>query len=258
MFVPVPGLGLSETGVDEQDRLWLRGGFPRSFLAETNDAAWRWLEGFRQTFLERDIPGLGIRVPSNTLERFWTMLSHFHGQTWNAAELGRSMSASPNSVNAYRDILAGTFMVRVLQPWHENLGKRQVKAPKIYLRDSGLLHHFLGITDMQMLRSHPRYGASWEGFAIEQVLTCFGERDAYFWGTQRGAEMDLLLLRRGRRFGFEFKCSDAPARTKSMHVAMNDLALDHLWVIHPGNERYPLAERITSLPLRELSTLDLI
>jgi len=256
-FVPVSGFSLAEVGAAEHDRLWLRGGFPRAYLAETDAAAGRWLEGFRQTFLERDIPGLGVRVPAATLERFWSMLAHYHGQTWNAAELGRAMSASPGAVNHYRDLLAGTFMLRALSPWHENIGKRQVKSPKVYLRDSGLLHHFLGITAMRELRAHPCYGASWEGFAIEQTLIRFGERDAYFWSTQRGAELDLLLLRKGRRWGFELKCADAPSTTKSMRVADEDLKLEHLWVIYPGRERYRLADRITALPLRELPGLEL-
>lgn len=255
-FVPVPGLSLAEVGLAELDRLWLRGGFPRACLAGSDAAASRWLEGFRQTFLERDIPGFGVRVPSATLDRFWTMLAHYHGQTWNAAELARAMSVSPGSANQYRDVLASTFMLRVLQPWHENLAKRQVKSPKVYFRDSGLLHHFLGIESMAGLRAHPRYGASWEGFAIEQTLIRFGERDAWFWATQRGAELDLMLLRKGRRWGFEYKCSDAPTTSKSMHVAMSDLGLSHLWVVYPGKDRYPLGDRITALPLRDLPGIE--
>ncbi len=257
LFMPVPGFSLEEVEPARQDRLWQRGGFPRAFLAEDDAQAGRWLESFRQTFLERDLPGLGVRVPAATLERFWTMLAHYHGQTWNAAELGRALSASPGAVNHYRDLLAGTFMLRVLPPWHENLGKRQVRAPKVYLRDSGLLHHFLGIGDLAGLRANPRYGASWEGFALEQTLIRFGERDAYFWATQRGAELDLLLMRGGRRWGFEFKCADAPSTTRSMHVARHDLGLAHLWVLYPGRERYPLAEGITALPLTHLPALKL-
>ena len=256
-FVPVAGFSLAEVGVAEQDRLWLRGGFPRAYLAQSIAAAGRWHEGFRQTFLERDIPALGVRVPAATLGRFWAMLAHYHGQVWNGAELGRAMSVGPAAVNHYRDLLAGTFMIRVLQPWHENLGKRQTKSPKIYLRDSGLLHHLLGIDDMSALRSHPRYGASWEGFALEQTFLKFGERDAWFWSTQRGAELDLMLMRKGKRWGFEFKCTDAPTTAKSMHIALNDLALAHLWVVYPGSTRYPLGERITALPLRELIDLKL-
>ncbi len=255
LFVPVHGLGMGEVGVAAQNHLWLRGGFPRSFLAETDAAAWRWMQGFRQTFLERDIPSLGVRVPAATLERFWLMMAHYHGQSWNAAELGRALSASPSAANHYRDLLAGTFMLRVLQPWHENLGKRQVKAPKVYLRDSGLLHHLLGVENMAALRGHPRYGASWEGFALEQILIQFGEHDAFFWGTQSGAELDLLLFRGGKRYGFEFKCSDAPSASRSMHIAKADLGLAHLWVVYPGGERYALAPGITALPLRELPSL---
>ncbi len=256
-FVSVSGFSLAEVGPDEQDRLWLRGGFPRSFLAASDSAADRWLGGFRQTFLERDIPALGVRVPAETLGRFWTMMAHYHGQTWNGAELARAMGSSPSAVNHYSDLLDGTFMVRVLQPWHENLGKRQVKSPKVYLRDSGLLHFFLGIRTMNELRSHPRYGASWEGFALEQVLIRFGEQDAWFWSTQRGAELDLLLFRNGKRWGFEFKCTDAPTTSRSMHIAVEDLNVEHLWVIYPGKQEYRLAEKITALPLKALGGLEI-
>lgn len=255
-FVSVSGFSLDDLGGHQQDRLWIRGGFPRAYLAETDEAAQRWLEGFRQTFLERDIPGLGLRVAAAALERFWTMMAHYHGQTWNAAELGRAMSVNPGTVNHYRDILAGTYLARVLPPWHENLRKRQVKAPKVYLRDSGLLHHFLGLTSLAGLRAHPRYGASWEGFAIEQTLIHLGERDAYFWSTQSGAELDLLLMRQGQRWGFEFKCSDAPTTNKSMHIALADLGLKHLWVVYPGHDRYRLADHITALPLACLPSVN--
>lgn len=256
-FVDVSGFSLDETGSDQQDHLWLRGGFPRAFLAE-NTAAWeRWMEGFTRTFLERDIPGLGSQVSPVALGRFWRMLAHFHGQTWNAAELARSMDVSATAVNHYRDLLAGTFMVRVLPPWFENLGKRLVKSPKVYLRDSGVLHTLLGLGELLELRTHPRYGASWEGFALEQTLIAHGERDAYFYGTQRGAELDLLLLRHGRRWGFEFKCTDAPKTTKSMHIVIEDLKLEHLWVVYPGTLRYPMTDKITALPLREIQTIEL-
>ncbi len=252
LFVRVPGFALDEVGVDNQDRLWLQGGFPRAYLGESPAAAWLWLESFVQTFLERDIPQLGIRIPAETLRRFWTMLAHYHGQIWNAAELGRSLSVSPATATHYRDLLAGTFAIRVLPPWFDNLKKRQVKSPKVYLRDSGLLHWLLGIDSLPVLRAHPRYDASWEGYALEQVLARYGDRDAYFWATQRGAELDLLLLRRGKRWGFEFKCSDAPSLTKSMHIALQDLGLERLWVIYPGLDRYPLEERVTALPLRQI------
>ncbi|MDX2226408.1 MAG: ATP-binding protein [Verrucomicrobiae bacterium] len=255
-FVDVAGLALSEVGLEKLDDLWLRGGFPRAFLAESPEAWERWMEGFTRTFLERDIPGLGSKVAPEALGRFWRMLAHYHGQTWNAAELARSMDVSVTAVNHYRDLLAGTFMVRMLLPWFENLGKRLVKSPKVYLRDSGVLHHLLGIGRMLELRTHPRYGASWEGFALEQTLIAHGQRDAYYYATQRGAELDLLLLRRGRRWGFEFKCTDAPKTTKSMHVSLNDLKLEHVWVVYPGTLRYSLAEKITALPLREIRDFD--
>ena len=258
LFVDVPGLSLQEVGMENQDRLWHRGGFPRSFCADSDPAASRWLEGFRATFLERDIPSLGIRVSSVALGRFWTMLAHFHGQIWNAAEIGRAMGVSPMTSNHYRDLLEGTFMVRVLQPWFENIGKRQVKSPKVYLRDSGVLNHLLGMPDLMSLRSHPKYGASWEGFALEQTLIAHGEKDAWFWATQSGAELDLLLIRGGKKWGFEFKCSDAPSSTKSMHSAIETLGLEHLWVLYPGARRFPITERITALPLSEVNEVKLI
>lgn len=254
-FVDVSGFSLDEVGADHQERLWLRGGFPRAFLAESEGAWERWMESFARTFLERDIPGLGSRVAPATLARFWRMLAHFHGQIWNAAELARSMDVSVTAVNHYRDLLAGTFMARVLPPWFENTGKRIVKSPKVYLRDSGILHHLLGINGTSALQNHPRYGASWEGFALEQTLVAHGEREAYFYGTLRGAELDLLLLRGGHRWGFEFKCTDAPRTTKSMHIAVDDLKLDHLWAVYPGTLRYPLTDKITALPLREINRL---
>ena len=252
LFVDVGGLSLDEVEPERQDRLWLRGGFPRAWLAPSAAAWTRWMRAFTRTFLERDAPGLGSRVAPEALGRFWRMLAHWHGRTWNAAELGRSMDVSPATANHYRDLLAGTFMVRVLPPWFENLGKRLVKSPKVYVRDSGVLHFLLGIEDRWDLPVHPRYGASWEGFALEQTLLAHGEHDAFFYATRRGAELDLLLLRRGRRWGFEFKCSDAPRTTKSMHVVIDDLGLEHLWVIYPGDRTYPLTDAVTALPLRRV------
>ncbi|MDE0223884.1 MAG: ATP-binding protein [Gammaproteobacteria bacterium] len=253
LFVDVAGFSLSEVGADHQRRLWMQGGFPRAWLASSSAAWTRWMQAFTQTFLERDIPGLGSRVSPTAIGRFWRMLAHYHGQVWNASELARSMDASPTAVNGYRDLLAGTFMIRVLPPWFENLGKRLVKSPKIYLRDSGILHFLLGIEEADDLPMHPRYGASWEGFALEQTLVALGSRDAYFYATQRGAELDLMLLRRGRRWGFEFKCTDAPRTTKAMHIAIDDLGLEHLWVVYPGNVRYPITDRITAMPLVEVN-----
>ena len=253
----VGGFSLTEVGPAEQDRLWMRGGFPRAYLARSSAAWARWMGSFTRTFLERDVPGLGSKVSPAALGRFWRMLAHYHGQTWNATELARSMDVSVTAVNHYRDLLAGTFMIRVLPPWFENLGKRIVKSPKVFLRDSGILHFLLGLEDRRDLLLHPRYGASWEGFALEQTLLAHGERDAFFYATQRGAELDLLLLRHGRRWGFEFKCTDAPRTTKSMHVVMQDLGLAHLWVLYPGDRTYPLADAMTALPLKNIHTLEL-
>ena len=257
LFVDVGGFSLAEVGPAEQDRLWMRGGFPRAYLARSSAAWMRWMGSFTRTFLERDVPGLGSKVSPAALGRFWRMLAHYHGQTWNAAELARSMDVSATAVNHYRDLLAGTFMIRVLPPWFENLGKRIVKSPKVFLRDSGILHFLLGLEDRHDLLLHPRYGASWEGFALEQTLLAHGERDAFFYATQRGAELDLLLLRHGRRWGFEFKCTDAPRTTKSMHVVMQDLGLAHLWVLYPGDRAYPLTDTMTALPLKNIHTLEL-
>ena len=255
-FVDMAGLSLAEAGATRQGHLWMRGGFPRAFLAPSSAAWMRWMESFTQTFLERDIPGLVSRVSPAAIGRFWRMLAHYHGQVWNASELARSMDVSVTAVNRYRDLLAGTFMIRVLEPWYENLGKRLVKSPKIYLRDSGILHFLLGLQEMEDLQMHPRYGASWEGFALEQTLIAHGAREAYFYATQRGAELDLLLLRRGRRWGFEFKCTDAPRTTKSMHIVADDLGLSHLWIIYPGELEYPMTPRITALPLAKVAEIE--
>ena len=257
LFVDVGGFSLAEVGAEHQDRLWMRGGFPRAWLAPSAAAWTRWMQSFTRTFLERDVRGLGSTVSPDALGRFWRMLAHVHGQTWNAADLARSMGVSATAVNHYRDLLAGAFMLRVLPPWFENLRKRLVRSPKVYVRDSGILHFLIGLEERRHLPLHPRYGASWEGFALEQTLLAHGEREAYFYGTQRGAELDLLLLRRGRRWGFEFKCADAPRTTRSMHVVMDDLGLEHLWVIYPGDREYPLTGRITAMPLTRIRDIEL-
>ena len=254
-FVELSGFDLSEIGAEAWNTLWQRGGFPRAFLADSESDSVIWREGFIRTFLERDIPQLGINIPSAAMRRFWTMLAHYHGQTWNAAEIARSMGLSDKTVRSYLDILTGTFMARQLQPWYVNVGKRQVKSPKIYFRDSGLLHSLLDIHDGHALLGHPKVGASWEGFAIEQVLQTFRPSDAYYWGTHGGAELDLLFTYNGKRFGFEVKFNEAPALTNSMKTALDLLELDHLWVVHPGSHRYPLEERITAWPLREIQEL---
>ena len=255
LFVDVGGFSLAEVGTQNQARLWQRGGFPRAYLAPSWPAWLRWMQSFTRTFLERDIPGLGSKVAPDALGRFWRMLAHCHGQVWNASQLARSMDVSTTAVNHYRDLLAGTFMIRVLPPWFENLGKRIVKSPKVFLRDSGILHFLLGLENPRDIPLHPRYGASWEGFALEQTLLAHGERDAYFYATQRGAELDLLLLRHGQRWGFEFKVGDAPRTTKSMHTVLRDLRLAHLWVVYPGDISYPLTENITAWPLKKIGDI---
>ena len=254
-FIELDGFNLSETGSSTWQSLWLRGGFPRSFLADSEADSLAWREGFIRTFLERDIPQLGISIPASAMRRFWTMLAHYHGQTWNASELSRAMRLSDKTVRSYLDILTGAFMVRQLQPWFENIGKRQVRSPKIYLRDSGLLHGLVNIPDMQTLFGHPKVGASWEGYAIEQVLSILRPNEAYFWATHSGAELDLLFFQRGKRYGIEVKFSEAPEVTRSMYSALQDLGLAHLWVIYPGSQRYQVHERITVYPLQQLIEL---
>lgn len=253
-YCELAGFDLAEIGAESHSALWLRGGFPRSFLARTDAESLAWRVNFVQTFLERDIPQLGLRIPAPTLRRFWTMLAHFHGQVWNAAELARSMGVGENAVRHYLDVLSGSFMVRQLVPWIENLGKRLVKAPKVYFRDSGLLHALLGIGSRLELLAHPRLGASWEGFALDQIVRLTGaERDAFFYATHGGAELDLMIQRHGRRHGFELKHADAPRATKSMHVAREDLGLAHLYVVHPGEGSHPLNEGTTAVGLASLA-----
>lgn len=214
-----------------------------------------WRKAFIRTFLERDIPQLGITVPAETLRRFWTMAAHCHGQQWNAAEFARSLGSSEATARRYLDILASAYMVRILPPWFEHISKRQVKSPKIYIRDSGMLHGLLHLTTLADVQGHPKLGASWEGFAIEQIITLLQVQEAYFWATHSGAELDLLVHIRGKRYGCEIKFADAPGVTRSMRIALNDLALDHLWVIYPGRQAYPLDTRITVLPLADVPQL---
>jgi predicted AAA+ superfamily ATPase len=254
-FVDLSGFQLTEVGVDLMQQLWVRGGFPNSFLADDDSASTIWRDNFIRTFLERDIPQLGITIPAETLRRFWTMVAHYHGQIWNAAEFARSLGTSENTARRYLDILAGAYMVRVLPPWFENIRKRQVKAPKIYIRDSGVLHNLLQLSNLANLQGHPKIGASWEGFAIEHVISAFETRDAYFWATHAGAELDLMVSIKGKRYGFECKYADAPGRTRSMHVALQDLKLEHLWVIYPGTQEYKLHEKITVAPLKTILDL---
>ena len=254
-FVELTGFDLAETGTPSWRRLWLRGGLPRSYLAASDDDSMVWRDGFVRTFLERDIPQLGITIPAAAMRRFWTMLAHWHGQTWNASELGRAIAASDKTVRRYLDLLTGTYMVRQLQPWFENVAKRQVKAPKVYLRDTGLLHTLLGLPDDAALLGHPRAGASWEGFAIEQILRALGRSDAWFWAAHRGGELDLLVIERGRRIGFEVKFNEAPRVTATMHSVAETLALDHLFVVCPTPHAYPVDAGITVLPITEVVDL---
>jgi hypothetical protein len=254
-IVDLGGFTLGEVGPEALHPLWLRGGFPRSFLAVDERASLQWRLDFVRTFLVRDLPQLGITIPAETLRRFWTMIAHYHGQTWNGAEFARSLGTSEPTARRYLDIMAGAYMVRVLPPWFENLGKRQVKAPKIYVRDSGLLHALLNLKDRDELLGHPKLGASWEGFTLEQLIAQLDTRDAYYWATHAGAELDLMTLWSGQRYGFEMKYADAPGATKSMHTALADLGLAHLWVIYPGEKRYDLTEKITVVPAREIPAL---
>jgi uncharacterized protein len=247
--VALGGFHLLEVGPGNLDFLWERGGFPRSFLAESTEDSFEWRDQFLRTFLERDLPAMGIGIPPVTMLRFWTMLAHYHGQTWNGAELARSLGVGETSVRRYLDLLTGLFMVRQLPPWHANLSKRQVKSPKVYLRDTGLLHALLGIRTAGDLLRHPRFGASWEGFALEQVVLALRPDQAYFWGTHSGAELDLLLFLGPARFGFEFKRQDAPRATPSMLAAQNDLELSHLFVVYPGARTYAIRRGISALPL---------
>lgn len=250
--VPLEGFRLADVGIARQDRHWLRGGFPLAFTARSEPDSVTWRREFLRTFLERDIPQLGIRIPALALRRFWSMVAHHHGQIWNGAELARSMGVGESTVRRYLDLLAGVFMVRQLPPWFENLGKRQVKSPKIYVRDSGLLHVLLGVTSRRDLEMHPKVGASWEGYAVEEVLKALEPDEAYFWATHQGAELDLLLFKSGKRIGVECKRSDAPSLTPSMRIALANLKLDHLHVVYPGDRQYALAKNVDALPLGDL------
>jgi predicted AAA+ superfamily ATPase len=249
------GVGIEEIGPRRLDTLWLRGGFPRSLLARSEPDSIEWRRGLIRSYLERDLPALGSPAAPETMRRFWTMLAHVHGQIWNASELARSFGVSDKTVRGYLDFLASTYMVRILPPWHENLGKRQVKSPKIYFRDAGLLHLISGINSLRDLLDHPRCGASWEGFAIEEVIRRLkpSAEECYFWATHTGAELDLLFVRGRRRLGFEIKRSSSPGLTASMQIAVEDLRLSRLYVIHSGPKRYPLGKGAEAVPLKDLA-----
>lgn len=255
-YYELGGLNSGEVGISNLGKLWLRGGFPRSYLAKTNRASAEWRRSFTRTFLERDLPQLGIRTPGRTIGRFWAMLGHYHGQIWNAAEFARSFGVSNPTVGRYLDLLAGTYVVRPLPPWHENLKKRQVRSPKIYFNDTGLLHTQLNITDATELERHPKVGASWEGLLLHEVLKVLGARrdEAFFWATHSGAELDLLVVRGRVRRGFEFKRTETPQVTKSMRVAMSDLGLTRLAVVHAGRHTFDMGRGIRAVSWRDLAT----
>lgn len=258
-FVDLSGFRLDEVAPEEantavRNRWWNRGGFPRAFLAPDDESSFAWRRAFIRTFLERDIPELGITIPAESLRRLWTMIAHGHGEIWNAARFAGSLGVSEPTARRYLDILVGAFMVRLLPPWFENLKKRQVKSPKTYLRDTGLLHALLQLPSLDTVLGHPKLGSSWEGLAVEHVLASLDARDAYFWATHGGAELDLFVPHRGKRLGFEVKFADAPRATRSMRVALHDLGLDHLWVVYPGSVPYAIDDRISAIPLEAVSS----
>lgn len=248
-YYELPGFSVGEVPAGQMQRLWLRGGFPRSFTMRSHADSYRWRVDFVRTFLERDVPQLGVGVPSATLDRFWSMLAHYHAQVWNGAELGRAFGVSHHAVRRYLDALEATFMVRSLQPWSVNLKKRQVRSPKIYVRDSGLLHRLLNVATFEELERHPKVGASWEGFVVENLIHLLGVdgRECFFWATHQGAEIDLIVQVGGRLHGFEVKRTVAPRVTRSMHSALEDLSLDRVDVVHAGSETFPLGQRIRAV-----------
>lgn len=251
-FIDMGGFDLGEVGAPKLRRWWLRGGFPRSFLARSDGASFAWRLDFVRTFLERDLRLLGITLSPEALRRLWTMIAHYHGQVWNGSEIGRALGEAHTTVARHLDALVGALVVRRLTPWYENLSKRQVKSPKVYVRDSGLLHALLDLPTFAALEGHPRRGASFEGLVVEEVARIAGDRNMYFWATQGGAELDLLVMAGGKRYGIEVKYADAPAATKSMHIAIADLGIERLWVVHPGTAQYELGERIEAVGLASL------
>ena len=252
----LPGFSLHETGSQNTERLWLRGGFPRAFLERSHSGSEQWRQDFVRTFLERDLPQLGIRIDSRALRRFWVMLAHYHAQIWNASEFGRSFGVSDTTIRRYLDTLTGALVVRQLQPWHANVKKRQIKSPKVYLSDSGLLHTLLGLRTLRDLEGHPKVGASWEGFALDQLVQHLGVRgeECFFWGTHGGGEIDLLVVRGTTRLGFEFKRTTAPKATRSMHTAIDDLGLSSLTVVHAGDASFPMTGGIRAIPLQNVTS----
>lgn len=254
-YIEVMPFSLDE--VPNAHGLWLRGGYPRSFLTSSDEESYVWRQAYITTFLERDIPNLGFQIPAQQMRRFWLMLAHYHGQILNASEIGKSLGISDHIVRRYLDILNGTFMIRILNPWFENLGKRQVKSPKIYFRDSGILHALVGIRTTFDLDIYPKLGSFWEGFAVEEVIRHMQAtpEECYFWKTQSGAELDLMIIKNGKRLGFEIKYTDSPKATRSMHIACQDLKLDHLYVLFPGNKEFPISENMSAYGLEKLQKI---
>ena len=251
--IEIGGFTLSELGADAVDALWQRGGFPRAYLADSERDSMAWRKQFIQSLLERDFPQWGVRVPAVALLRFWTMVAHYHGQIWNAAEPARALGVNPSTTRRYLDLLTDALVLRQIQPWHANLRKRQVKSPKVYVRDSGLLHQLLGLETEKALLSHPKLGASWKGFVIEQILATEPHDEAWFWATHQGAEIDLLLRRGDRLLGVECKRADAPRLTPSVRIALEDLGLDRVAIVYPGARRYSLSEAVDAVPLATLA-----
>ncbi|MDX9881115.1 MAG: ATP-binding protein [Prolixibacteraceae bacterium] len=256
-FVNLTGFNLEETGSNTFHELWLKGGFPRSYLAPTMKQSFQWREDFIRTFLERDISMLGFNISPHTMRKFWMMMAHYHGQIWKASEFSRSLGISEPTAKRYLDILSGTYMVRQLQPWYENLKKRQVKSPKVYIRDSGILHALLSLPDNQIM-THVKLGASWEGFVIEQIMQKMDSRDYFYWRTHTGVELDLLILKNSKRYGFEIKYSEKPQVTQSMRLAMEDLKLDKLFLVYQGKHQFEIENGIKLLPAQMLGNINLL
>jgi predicted AAA+ superfamily ATPase len=253
-YYELPGLAVREVGFEHADRLWVRGGFPKAFLARSDRESMEWRQAFIRTFLERDLPALGVNIAADTMRRFWSMLAHHHAQLWNASEIGRSFGVADTTVRNYLDKLTDALVVRQLKPWHENLGKRQVKSPKIFIRDSGLLHALLNLPTKRDIEGHPKLGASWEGFVIDQLVQQLGvsPEETFHWRTHQGAELDLLVVRGGLRLGFEIKRTVAPTLTPSMRSAMHDLKLKTLTVVHAGEQTFPLSTQVQAVAFRDV------
>ena len=255
-IVKIAGFTLEEIDKDNLQTLWLRGGFPRSFLALNNSDSVVWRDSFIQTLLERDFPQWGVQISASALDRFWRMLAHYHGQNWNAASPAKALGVSQNTTRRYLDLLTDAFMVRQLKPYYANIKKRQVKTPKIYIRDAGLLHRLFNISSLRELLIHPKVGASWEGLVIEQILAVFRYEEAYFWSTHQGAEVDLILERNGMLLGIECKRTDTPKITPSIRIALEDLNLEKLVIIYPGTKRFYLNKQVEAIPLIALAQGD--